>query len=848
MPLDAGQNFAPVKPLQDLKKTSRRPDRNSSNLSAFFRDKYQEVISRSPEARREQIEMGRNIAMLRAGKLVMKRDTLGGGGIVWFKPTANAQNAAANRSNFPLFPQNSETLKAKWAKARPQVQVRVFGDGYRAEIQANAINTIMRSYFKDIFTPEYELNEALSAQDYGTYITRFFIDDQLNPLRQLAPIIKDEPSVLMEGYGACKECGHETTDPNTFKRPGSPYPQCPECDSFKTTKMVNPVVATQSKVVDVEEIVQGDISGGLVPFPATVYDPGYLPQQSPYLIISQYVPLRLAKSILGEIDIQADDNDEGLELLLALANRGGNASGLGENNFYTSAGWMDDRAIVREMWLKPEEYAGHRLEKPEETLAGTIPADVPLEEIWPDGIMVEGWNDFTIQTKVIPERPAVVGCPYYIQSFSGYGKGLSDGIDIAKDLNELHSMAMASIKRFGAGGIYYDSNAATPEEVRNLFKPGKAVPIDLSKNGLKDVRSAIGQLQTTPVNPVIPQYAIQLSNLLNMTLLTGDFTQGMVQDVDINTFGGQQLAHAKSEEQKGAVLTMKVQHREWSATEIFKLFREHIKIPKFFSAMSDKQGPSKGKYISGADMPEQVKFDAVPDSEISVNTFEKRMAAQEMMEKSGGIGAIVEAAMAAPKMVNWAAKKFGVTDLPIPDEEELRIVCLARVDEIKKMSALIPDPEQILMRLTKPLWVRETDHIGKSEFLCTLLDDDEVATWNPVAKSTLSLLIERHRELQVQSQLKDQIAQQNAMGQAQANAVQNQMAANAPMVAQQQAMQQQAADQQTQDQIGNEILTRAADEETKDGDHARSEEAADNAHQRALELEKAKAQNKPPQS
>ncbi len=596
-------------------------------MSAFFREIYQHVESKYEQSFREQIEMGRIISNFRAGKLIMKRDLRGSG--VVFLPRIHE-----DRSNYPVFPQISEDLKSKWMKAQPSMEARHFGDGYKTEIQLHTVNTIVKSYFKNIFTAAYEANEALSAQDFGTYITRFDYDKSLNQIRKLAPILQKQSRVLLPGYGGCYDCKFEG-EPEHFNGKNPAFPQCPECGSYRTTKMLGATTVDEMNVVDVEEIVQGDLTGRLLNFPASLYDPHVLAHDSSFFRLKQKIPRRLAAQIAGE-DLELGSSrgfDEyGLDVIDTLAARGGSEDSYKGENY----GLIGDDVTLVELWLKPEWYAGFKLKTAEKTLGGTIPKDTPFERIFPDGLCVTGFNDLHLQTGVFAERANIVSGVYFVQSFSGIGKGMSDGIGIAKDLNELHSMAMAGIKRYGASGVYYDSKAVTAAKVKDLFNPRKAVPLDLQRAGLTDIRQAVGQVQFSPINSTLPQYGIQLQNLLSLVNLSGDFSEGAVQTVDINTLGGQQLATAKEEGKKGAILSMKVFHRQMSAEKIAELFRRFIKLPKYFAAATDRHAATKGRWVSGIDLPEDIKFDAVADSELPVNAFEKRNQAKEMVTQAGG--------------------------------------------------------------------------------------------------------------------------------------------------------------------------------------------------------------------
>lgn len=836
-------NFAPVEPLKNARRIVRSSANDPSSLNAFLREIGQEILSVHDTEFQQLAEQARIIANLRAGKLIMKQD-LFNGGYVFFSPNS----ASADRFNYPLFPQNSEILKAKWSKSRPAVAARSFGDGYKSEIQRTSVDLLIKNYFRDIFTHEYELREALSAQDYGTYITHFFYNSRLNQMRETIPIIQNTPQTVLEGYGACFNCGHENT-PDAFARGvyqdenvQSIMPQCPECGGYNVSNLVQPTVVDQAEVVGVEEIIQGDITGRLLDVAAARWDPHVLAHDSDYFTYAEYVPLRLVHQMFGEnIGIEGGDgSDMGLQIVDALAAKGGQSEGFGVNDIYGTQESLP-RAEMRTTWLRPSRYAGVRLSQDEETFAGIIPADTPLEQIFPDGLCFVSFNDFNLIPVIAAEKANIRAGVMFIQSHSGIGKGVGDAADIAKDLSELYSMAMASVKRYGAGGlIINESLGLTQADVRKMFQPRQAV---FTKQPVENVSRGVFQMQTNPVNPALPEFLVQCSNLLNMAFMTGDFTQGMVQDVDINTLGGQELAHAKAEEQKGAIFTMKAFHREGCASIIFDLFREYIKLPRYYTYENDRHGRTKGKWLQSDQLSPFIRFDAVPESEIAINAFERRAGAREMITAFGGIGQLIQATQIDPKMTAWFTKQFG-QDLPSLNEEEIHLVCIDRVDAIKEASAIYQDPEQILQALgTKLPKVREFGHVIKAEFLSAMLDDDELQEWPPYALAALSSLIEMHYELEAESQARNAMLQQD---------VQNMLGMRQQQMQQEAARPEQEAVAQENDramvtEAAMEMAKRGLDEEQRDADDERqtNQKLLDHHLQMERDRAQAKAQERP---
>lgn len=843
MPLDGannytGRNFTPIAPLKDARRTVMGKNDPSSH-TAFFRELYEGLSTENDEGWRECIEQARVISLMRSGKYVIKRD-LASQGFVYFKrvPTQD-------RSNYPLFPQNSEILTAKWAKIRPLVQARSFGDGYKAELQRDLVDTFVKSKFRDIFTTDYETREAYSAQDYGTYITQFEYDQGLNPYIQIVPIIQQQSKVLVDGYGACYDCMYEGK-PADFEQSEAAYPQCPQCGSFRTSEMVPDQVADESFVADIDTIKQGDIRGHLRDWGASRYDARVFPHESPWFIYSERMPLRLITQLFGELEIDTDAASEyAFEVMDALSMRGGSTEGNingrdGSDDLFGTYTRFTEEGTLRSMWLKPEMYAGFKLREAEDTVSGRIPADVPYEELFPKGICVRGFNDMNLQVGFYAEKANIASNVYLYQSSSGVGKGIDSAVDTAKDLNEVYSMAMATLKRYGASGLAINKDAGvTQEDVRNLFKPQGAVFVDTSQIG-GDINKAITQMQVNPINPALPQMMIQLANMVNLAFMTGDFAQGATNDVDINTFGGQQLAHAKAEEQKAGIFSRKVAHRVISAEVICELYREYGKIPRYFTAENDSQSQTRGKLISGADLPDVIQFDAVPESEVPENKFEKRMAKQEMVEKAGGFANLAQAAQAFPHLTAWYTEGYGV-NLPTLDQNQIKTVCYARLVNIKEMAEMIPDPEAILGYLEKPLNVRETSHLLKAEFLQEVLDDDEVATWNPVAKAAVELLIETHYQLDAEAQVRNERIKMQAANQLMAEQQQFQQQMMQPQIDAENAAMEEQALMGAVAEVGGRVLG----DEQKQVDADREEETRQRDHARALELASVQAALKP---
>src|SRR6266480_1603327 len=116
-------NFAPLEPLKNAQ--SNKDSWKDSSINQIFREFHQEISMRNVEVRREIAEVGRLMANLRSGKLIMQRDPMYGG-IALLKPLPNKPRN--DRHVYPLAQVKSSELTATWTMSRPRIVPRHFGN------------------------------------------------------------------------------------------------------------------------------------------------------------------------------------------------------------------------------------------------------------------------------------------------------------------------------------------------------------------------------------------------------------------------------------------------------------------------------------------------------------------------------------------------------------------------------------------------------------------------------------------------------------------------------------------------------------------------------------------------
>lgn len=853
-PQQKGQiNLAPVEPLQKLKSDDKSYE--CSTLNEIVREMHNEITNRNLQERREIAEAGRLMANLRSGKLIMQRDPIHGG-LALLTPLPHKPRK--DRHIHPLAQVNSSQLTSIWTLSRPRSRVRHFGNTNRAQIQQALIEKVINHYDAELFDELFHQQESLSMMDYGTSAIRVFYDNKLNAIKHLQPVIENTNQTVFDGYGFCQSCGFEGAPDNftlTEDAQTTGMPQCPECKSFNVPDLVPAQMADVAQIVGVQEITQGDIGAELLSIPAVNWDMRYLIHESSFVQVRSEVPLRLIESILG-IEVQAEnpDTDYGLNVINALGTRGGSVDGYGRDNLYGNAEVNRKVAVMHEDYFEPEWYVGRKLDKDEITVSGeTIPKGVPLEKIFPDGMCAVGFNEMQILANVSNEKRRIVGGVYHIQSFSGVGKGTQDSIEISEHLNIAHSAAIEFIKRAGAGGgIGYDKSVLTQAEAKKLLKPGGLVGVNMRGTAYTSLNDALWKIDHGELSQSNLAMIAQLSNLLNISFQTTEFTAGVADSkVDVNTLGGQQLLMAQNQQRSAAPLRIKGYTRSLIFPHVIDLFRTHSQIPRFFGT-GDKFGLTKGRFISGADIPENVKCEHVPDSEIPTNSFTKRENIRQMSEQSVNFSGYPFAQFAKldPRMAAWYANEWGA-EIPMLDYENILIRCQERLDNLKEiveqedaiseLSGFYQDPviqaEQVVNLLDVPLALSEENHIIKAQVIGEYLDDDEVKEWSPLMRASVEALIGRHETLDVQKRTGMMAKEQQGQIGLQAQAFDAQQQMQQPLVHQQQQEQNQA--------MMSEGLNRVAGLIEKEDDFSREQEGKDLDLQRNLQFEKAKQKERP---
>lgn len=789
-----GKNLAPKRDLDTLAR--QQPVTNPNSFTLAIKKKYDEYMRRDNEVWNELYDTGQLVSNLTQGKLQVLRNPVTRSYAFVKKDSRFADRATVGG----VFQFYMTKLDSEWLSSRPERDPICPSDDDQIEEFISAVKVVQDHYDKKFFTVPYELRECDSAKCFGTWITRYRFD--------------------------------------------------PEVD---------------------------DIICELLPFPACRWDIRFRAEESSYFIYESKCSNAVLEQLLNA-DIAPDGSDYnenyGLQVMEQIQKRGGNVSGEGKERPY---GWTNNipgENVVTEMWLTPEAYCDIDLSVSEPTVAGvTLPRGQSLIEMFPMGMCVVGINGMQTIIGLYAEclREHIVSGIYHYQSFSGVGKGVSDAVDVQKDLDDFHSQKRAYIKAHATPATYYAQGLITEEQARNIGKPRKVIPVDFNNapEGMKSINEAIQTI--VPANPAtgIWEMGKQLEDHLQMAFQVTNFSDGLPGVSNKTATGvreGQQLAQQMLVPQH----LNKADHRKRSDKVIYNLFKKFVNKKKFF-ASKDLNPITKGKYLSGNDFDGvDIEFEIVANSEVPKTPRAQEESLTRLFLATGGMGPFMEAAAMNPDVASDVLTAFGVK-LSLPKKNDIARVCRRRIEQAKELlnielenqqvmamafqSMGLPMPpmdntmlaEAVVSQVTPPISPKEPYAQQKAAWMAELLDADEMN----YAPQELRYVIEEmiDRQLQAGTLGEAQVAQDQNLGMVMANLptlvgdqVMTRINQSLQMEAQAQEAeaQKQAVIQDAALAIEGERAKAEIDEERARADHERQMAATDKGQKNALQLEAVK--------
>lgn len=663
--LQPGKNYAPKKPWDEMRETKRTPE--PTEFTDAIRKKYEEYIKRDDSTWIDHCESGRQVANLREGKMLLLRN-VNSGRLMFVKREGIASDNKTQGGQFQFY---STKITSEWVSSKPDLDPVAQSEADQIEALISAVKVVQDNYSRKFFDDNYETNECLSAQDFGTYITRYRYD----------PYAKDIVCELLD-FPACRW---------DIRR------RCEDSEYF--------IYESKCSTAKLEHLLNCDISS------------------------------------------DGDEGDHyGLDLIEMIAKQGSNTSGYGKERPYGTYGDNGKENVMIEMWLQPDAYCDITLSEDEPTIGGKkLKKGTSLLEMFPDGMCVVGMNNMKTIIGLYAEnhREHIVVGLYHVQSFCGVGKGISDAVDVQKDINNFRSQMMAFISGRSTPATYYNKDLITEADARDIGKPKKAIPIDFKNapDGVTSINQAIQTLASADPGRSIFEMNSMLQNDLQMSMQVTDFSNGLP-GVDNKTATGAKIGDANAEMILVPQHRLKADHRRRSFKVIYNLFKKYMDAEKWFP-LHDKNGITDGKTISSKDFEGvDIDFEVVANSEVPKTPLQESQALAQVLQFTGGVMGLLQAVETNPDITGEIVNAFGAS-LSIPDKKEIARVCRRRINQAKELLqrelgaqegvrafGIEPDnsdlARQIVSQINPPISPQEPYFKQKATWMGDLLDSDEM--------------------------------------------------------------------------------------------------------------------------
>lgn len=707
IPTRAGANMAPLQPLIDLANDSKGQGKQPTNkLNEALKSKFSYYSTHEQVTWRDIYAAAQLVDLMIQGKPPSRRNPNTGLYMARELPNDPMQKRWINTMRF-----YEKMLLARWQSSNPDVIIKSEGEDDRDRMAAKNANPVLDKYERKFFTNDFSEREGGMALRSGMYVHHVYYDGSKQAIKGLRRVLSNTDLTIGSGDGYCGECEHQGGAEEFHEEQMGPLKAyvCPRCGSHATEVRPPAQVQGLPSRSGTEEVYTGDICLELWPIQSMRWDLTGPPEESGWLIHRQRSSLARVRALLGPLLLKAGDtSDIGLESLEKLAYAGVPISGQSSGGFRKPSVYKDP-VNVEEMYLDSAEVADIKLGKPEKTVDGEeLPADRPLSELFPNGVVVCGLNGMSLITGIYAEshRESIVTGYWHRNPNSGIGDGIGDSVEVEKRANTIDSQFLNGMQAYATPGFLHVKGVLEENERRYLGTPTVNFAIDTS--GLpSDMRGDLGKLVKPAYEPKsVPSQMLQyvtefLRGAMQLTMGVTEFSDALPGTAGRNeTATGAQIEAEVSRMMSTPTLQGKASSRVRDSKIIIGLFQEHMVLKQSFTAPG--RGRQQYKWLAAADVKGKLVFEAIPNSEIARHLYEKIRDLDGFYAVFGGYPGYLEARQMFPREVMEEARRRNVK-LEESDYDELTELCLNRLDQMRAGIGRVQAPEELLLLIQPPI-------------------------------------------------------------------------------------------------------------------------------------------------
>ena len=802
--LPGGVNFAPQKPLVDLRDSSDPAAAEKTVqqhwLVKELKAKYEELIGRQKPAWRSLVAAGQINGLFIMGEQILRINTYNGMPRI---DTPNRHDPTHVRCINKLQSYCTQ-MQAKWKSSKPDIVVEPYSNDDRAIAQSEKANAVVDYLQKKFFTTWFDLTEGLDNQIWGWYGRMVQPDFTQKSLFAFREILGEKIVPVGKAYAKCDKCGYMGDQKKTKKIAGrADFDACPECESLEFD-FQGPLEVKIPAPVGREKVFLPEIVCRSLDFAATRWDLRHKFEESSWAIVERAVDESVVREVLGSIRFPEGEsgNDFGLEALDLLATRGAAFGGR-----TTNAKEKEKKTVITEMYLSASDLFDIRVGTDEKTVEGTtLPAKKRLSEVFPEGCTVVGINGMALILGIYrgTHQDSSASGVFHLRPRSGAGRGIDDAREVQKQFNRRYSQVDAFMGTRGTPPILSVENAIEPRYKEMLSNPKAVIPVKLQN--FPEVRS-VGDLISPLQGESVPGDLLsvtfdRLEDMLQTSYHVLNFSGGNPR-ADNKTATGAEILDADSQEIVSPMLAVKA---ECNLDTVRKGFYKWCRLTPVARFIPFKERDSSGGYgitVAGRDVDGEYNWGWVPGSEAPKTRYTENQKRIGFFGLFGGVQNYFLLKQQFPRDVAELQRDFDVnlkTDSYDGVTESCRLrlsnallMLRAQFASAERLSGLgiesAPNYAGIIRDVQPKLLAAEGRLPEKWKWFQNLLDSDEGLKMAPEERDLVAAFVVALKNLSKAAEIE-----------VQQDAAEIQVAASEPLREQQAADQQQAAAMEQQRQ------------------------------------------------
>lgn len=348
--------------------------------------------------------------------------------------------------------------------------------------------------------------------------------------------------------------------------------------------------------------------------------------------------------------------------------------------------------VLKTYWISVDEYFEFASQKPYQALGGyEVSAGTDLSQLCPNGLRVDRTDKGIVDIRPEVKEDCLSYSAYHIDPQSWEGKGLDDGVELQRWIDDIWTLYIQIQLREALGITGFDKSMVSNGKFTG--EVGAVVGIDVPDDGPKKLEDAIHNWAGQQPNvSLFKGMEFSQQSQTNTTqafpALNGSDSEGS------ETARGRVIMREAALQGLGPQLFLAARHDMIWAKQNLKLKKKYWTSDRYVPYLEDGE-PLGGKWFSASDIDTDFIIDVEADSWMpttrldAIDQMTTYMGGEEALAMQGGFGG-----QTVPRSIKQrAAQLLNVPEGTDPDEKDLRNA-RHRYDILKKIVTMAMQSQQ----------------------------------------------------------------------------------------------------------------------------------------------------------